>query len=347
MLRFLGHPQFLVVVAARKFISKELRDNYAAIGIELLKKETEAHWSFGACERKNAVFRETFEKVCIDSYVANWGKDGLLVIFTHFVNSAVRETNKSAYLLVFGKQPRFLSPVSPQAEQFTNGERQVVMNVARSVAETDHCRMRYLEFKKRSRPTDVVALQTGSLCYVYREKSQVSLCSGKVGGFYGPHIYLDRRCSVAYVKIGRRLHKAPTSYVKPAPAAEDILASSPTAIEDGQLLATKPPLPPRLRGEIDEDMLFPYHATFDQYSKLGGVLEYNLHPLGNSAIRDCLSETLEISGPFCDARSIYVNENPNDQGCAKKSYPAIDRPATTSQYSTKISERQSRYTYGL
>lgn len=94
--------------------------------------------------------------------------------------------------------------------------------------------MQYFELRKRERPTDDDVLQPGSLCYVYREKSQISLTSGKVGGFSGPHIYLDRRGSVSFIKIGRRLHEAPTSHVEPAPAAKDgdLLASSPTAIED-------------------------------------------------------------------------------------------------------------------
>lgn len=112
---------------------------------------------------------------------------------------------------MFGQQPRFLSQASPQIEKLTKGERLAVMNVARSAAETAHCRMRYLEFKKRKRPTDVDALQSGALCYVYCEKSQIHLRSCKVGGFSSPHIYLGRRGSVAFVKIGRRLHVVPTS----------------------------------------------------------------------------------------------------------------------------------------
>lgn len=47
VLGFLGPPQLLVVDAAREFISKEFCDNCAAVGIELLEKVTEAHWSFG------------------------------------------------------------------------------------------------------------------------------------------------------------------------------------------------------------------------------------------------------------------------------------------------------------
>lgn len=139
------------------------------------------------------------------------------------------------------------------------------MNVAFSAAETAHCRMRYLKFKKRNKPADVEDLQPISLCYVSLEKIQVSLRSGKVGGFSEPYIYLGRRCSVAFVKIGRRLHEAPTSHVKHSPASEyyDLLTSLPTTIEGGQLLATKPPPPRRLREEIVENMLFPFHARVD------------------------------------------------------------------------------------
>lgn len=119
----------------------------------------------------------------MDPDIALWGKASLLAISTHLVNPKVTETNTSAYLLMLIQQPRFLSQASPQIEQFTNGKRLAVMNVASSAAETAHCRMRYLEFKKRKGPTDVDALQPGSLCYVHLEKSQISLRSGKVGGF--------------------------------------------------------------------------------------------------------------------------------------------------------------------
>lgn len=50
VLRFIGPPQFLVVVAAREFISTEFRNNFSAADKELLEKATEAHWSFGVCE---------------------------------------------------------------------------------------------------------------------------------------------------------------------------------------------------------------------------------------------------------------------------------------------------------
>lgn len=48
------------------------------------------------CERMNAVLRSTFEKVCLDSDFALWGKKGLPEISTHFLNSTVTETNSSA-----------------------------------------------------------------------------------------------------------------------------------------------------------------------------------------------------------------------------------------------------------
>lgn len=87
----------------------------------------------------------------------------------------------------------------------TSGERLAVMSIARSAAKTAQFWMRYLEFKKRNKPTDVYALQPGSLCDVYREKSPVFIRSGKVGGLSVPYVYLGRRGSVAVVKIWRRL----------------------------------------------------------------------------------------------------------------------------------------------
>lgn len=81
---------------------------------------------------------------------------------------------------------------------------------------------------------------------------------------------------------------------KPSPVAEDtgLRNSSPTATEDLQLLATKPPPPLRPRYDIDEDMLFPFHASVDANPKLDGVLDYNMYPLGNASIARALSSTL-------------------------------------------------------
>lgn len=157
-------PPFLVVYAADEFISDEFRRNCKSIGIELLEKATEAHWSFGVCERLNAVLRYTFNKCWANPYFANWGKTALLAIATHFVNATVNDTNTSAYLLVFEQQPTFLSPSTPYIDTLINGERVAVMNIARSAALAAHCRMRYLKFKERRRPTDVDSLQSGSLC---------------------------------------------------------------------------------------------------------------------------------------------------------------------------------------
>lgn len=203
-----------------------------------------------------AVLLSTLEKVWIDTDFALWGKSGLLTIATHFVKSTVTEANTSAYLLIFDHQPRFLSQLSSQIERLTNGERLAVMNVAHSTADTAHCSLRNLQFKKRKRPTDVDTLQPGSLCYIYCEKT-TSLCDLEKSAASPGR--LGRRGSVADVKIGMRLHEAPTSHVKPAPAAKDtdLLITFPTAIEDGQMLATKSPPPRRLRDEIDEDLLFP------------------------------------------------------------------------------------------
>lgn len=116
-------------------------------------------------------------------------------------------------------------PIFSQVELLTNGECLDVVKVTRSAPKSARCRMCYLEFKKRSRPTDVDFLKPGSLCYVYHGKSKTPLRPGKVCGFLDPHIYLGRREKVAFVKIGRRLYEAPTFRVKPALAANTSICS--------------------------------------------------------------------------------------------------------------------------
>lgn len=104
------------------------------------------------------------------------------------------------------------------------------------------------------------------------------------------------------MKIGRKLHGAPTSHVKPAPSAEDsdLLASSPEAIEDGQLLATKPPPARRLRNKINDDMLFPYHARLDYNQKMHGESDFILYYQANEQVARVLAKTLAKTGPFRD-----------------------------------------------
>lgn len=98
-----------------------------------------------------------------------------------------------------------------------------------------------------------------ALCATSNSIKAKSLRSGKISGFFGLYFYLGRRGSVAFVNIGRRLHEEPKLHDKHAPAAEDtdILSPFPTAIEKGQLLATKLPPPRRLRDEIDDSVYTP------------------------------------------------------------------------------------------
>lgn len=63
-----------------------------------------------------------------------------------------------------------------------------------------------------------------------------------------------------------------------------MLAPSPTAIEDLQLLASKTPPPCRLRNEINNDILFHSHDSIDKNPKLSEILKIFTHPQANSAI---------------------------------------------------------------
>lgn len=75
-------------------------------------------------------------------------------------------------------------------------------------------------------------------------------------------------------------------------------------------MATKPPPPGRLRQEIYEDMLFPYHAQVDHSPKLHGELDLILHTQANDRVVRALSSTLAKPGPFRDDRIIYFRGKP-------------------------------------
>lgn len=121
VLRFLDPPQLLVVGVAGEFVSYEFRTNCQSIEIELLEKYIEEHRSFDVCGLFNAVIRAALNKCWVDPHFANLGKTGLLAITTHFVNSTVKETKISAYLLVFGQQLTFVPSSAPQITSLVNG----------------------------------------------------------------------------------------------------------------------------------------------------------------------------------------------------------------------------------
>lgn len=114
-----------------------------------------------------------------------------------------------------------------------------------------------------------------------------------------------------------------------------MLASSPTAVEDRQMLATKPPPPIRLHDDIGEDLLFPYHAQVDRHRKVGGIVDFHLHPSTNHKIRQSLAATLSRAGSFRDNRALYVNERPVSESSEKEHRTSGQAPVavTTTPFS--------------
>ena len=68
----------------------------------------EAHWRIGTIERKNAVLRNTMEKL-IDEYAVTSasGIDLILTAALQAINSSVTSKGRSPYQAVFGRLPRF------------------------------------------------------------------------------------------------------------------------------------------------------------------------------------------------------------------------------------------------
>ena len=84
------------------------KEQVESAATHLLVVPAEAHWRIGTIERKNAVLRNTIEKL-IDEYAvtSESGIDLILTAALQAINSSVTSKGRSPYQAVFGRLPRF------------------------------------------------------------------------------------------------------------------------------------------------------------------------------------------------------------------------------------------------
>ena len=102
-----GHPLVIECDDDRCF-GGAFKDQVESAATHLLVIPAEAHWRIGTIERKNAVLRNTMEKL-IDEYAVTSasGIDLILTAALQAINSSVTSKGRSPYQAVFGRLPRF------------------------------------------------------------------------------------------------------------------------------------------------------------------------------------------------------------------------------------------------
>ena len=102
-----GHPLVIECDDDRCF-GGAFKEQVESAATHLLVIPAEAHWRIGTIERKNAVLRNTMEKL-IDEYAVTSasGMDLILTAALQAINSSVTSKGRSPYQAVFGRLPRF------------------------------------------------------------------------------------------------------------------------------------------------------------------------------------------------------------------------------------------------
>ena len=102
-----GHPLVIESDDDRCF-GGSFKEQVESAATHLLVVPAEAHWRIGTIERKNAILRNTMEKLIDEYAVTNGGGiDLILTASTQAINTSVTSKGRSPYQAVFGRLPRF------------------------------------------------------------------------------------------------------------------------------------------------------------------------------------------------------------------------------------------------
>ena len=102
-----GHPLVIESDDDRCF-GGSFKEQVESAATHLLVVPAEAHWRIGTIERKNAVLRNTMEKLIDEYAVTNAGGiDLILTASLQAINTSVTSKGRSPYQAVFGRLPRF------------------------------------------------------------------------------------------------------------------------------------------------------------------------------------------------------------------------------------------------
>ncbi len=175
---YLGPPDVIVHDAGKTFISKEFRQNAAALSSIVKEVPVEAHWSIGIVERYHAVLRRAFRIIVQEISTTN---EMALQMSCKAVNDTAGPDGLVPTLLVFGAYPRMsqLDPPAPTIAQRAQAISKAMAEVRKAYA--DRQVREALATRNGPSTTAVLDLPLQSDVLVWREGN-----TGHLGTWSGP-----------------------------------------------------------------------------------------------------------------------------------------------------------------
>jgi hypothetical protein len=168
-----GRQNSSSLIRLKTFRVLNFRGLCAEVGVTIIDKGVEAHWSFGSGEGFHKSLRETWDKCALESRNRNLSADAVLSLVVFSLNAVPDSSGRSSSLMVFGQVPRPLASKRSndhEWEQMTTRDRHALQILAREAAELATAKNWLHEINRRARSTDLTPYVPGELCYVFSRK---------------------------------------------------------------------------------------------------------------------------------------------------------------------------------
>ena len=209
ILAYMGPPDYLYVDQGSSYISKEMRANAEAAGIELKEAPIENPGSIGTVERYHAPLRRAYNKIRQSLDKGNTTNAECLQMAVYSNNTTIGPEGLCPMLLVYGAFPR-PARTTPSPTQL---ERQNAIEAAKVEVQTEQARRRisfalnHPASEKNTKNSEALRdLPAGSPVLVYRSTTDK---------WEGPFRYISIEGETVVVQLphGRRIFRS--HYVRP------------------------------------------------------------------------------------------------------------------------------------
>ena len=234
-----GHPLVIESDDDRCF-GGAFKEQVESAATHLLVVPAEAHWRIGTVERKNAVLRNTMEKLIDEYAVTNAGGiDLILTAALQAINSSVTSKGRSPYQAVFGRLPRFPGDLFGDERALLVGADHVLAEELRAqalrvIAETRASSVirRALLRKTANSRQEAVNILPGSLLAAYWRWSKKAQGKKRGGYILGRLLSHDPGGKGAWLHNGNSVVQVTYEQLRPAFGIENWTPSS----QDVQIL---------------------------------------------------------------------------------------------------------------